>query len=254
MTKINAIFISDLHLGSTQCSHDILLDFLKNHECKTLYLVGDIIDFWALASKSYWPHQHNSIVQRILKMAKHGTKVIYVPGNHDSNMRDMDGYTFGNIEIHREYVHHSVTGHKYLLVHGDEYDTIAKYYEWVSKLGSHAYDLLIDLNRIVRVVSRYLGYESHFSLSAYVKYRVKEVVKFISDYELAIVSSLKDRGIDGVICGHIHHAEIREIDGIAYMNCGDFVESCTALVEWDNGRFEIIDWPERGKKNLKLAA
>ncbi len=236
------IWISDLHLGSTQCHSEMLLDFLKYNDSEKLYLVGDIIDFWALSKKMYWPREHNTVIQKILRKARHGTQVIYVPGNHDENVREYDYYVFGDIVVKNSDVHETVNGKKFLIVHGDEYDTIAQCHKWLAKIGSEGYDLLISLNRGLRVVRRWLGLRSNFSLAAYVKFKVKNAVQFISDYEESIVSTLTDRDLDGVICGHIHHAEIKEINGFLYVNTGDFVESCTAIAEHFDGSLELIRW------------
>jgi len=236
------IWISDLHLGSTQCQADILLDFLKFNDSETLYLVGDIIDFWSLSKKMYWPRDHNTVIQKILRKARHQTKVIYVPGNHDENVREYDNYVFGDIVVKNKIVHTTANGKRFLVVHGDEYDTIAKYHQWIAKLGSSGYDFLLEINRFLRVVRRFFGIKSHFSLAAFIKFKVKNIVQFISDYEESIVNTLRNEGVDGVICGHIHHAEIKDIGGFLYVNTGDFVESCTAIVEHFNGELELINW------------
>ena len=236
------IWISDLHLGSTQCQADVLLDFLKHNESQKLYLVGDIIDFWSLSKKIYWPRDHNTVIQKILRKARHGTQVIYVPGNHDENIRQYDNYVFGDIVVKNSDVHRTFEGKQFLIVHGDEYDTIAKCHKWMAKLGSEGYDFLIAVNRILRIIRRWFGLQSNFSLAAYVKFKVKNAVQFISDYEESIVTTLKDQSLDGVICGHIHHAEIKDIDGFLYVNTGDFVESCTAIVEHTNGTLELVKW------------
>lgn len=240
--RYKTIFISDLHIGSTQCQADVLLDFLKHNESDVLYLVGDIIDFWALSKKVYWPKDHNTIIQKILRKARHDTKVIYVPGNHDENVRDYDDHVFGDIEVKNSVIHLTQDERRFLVVHGDEYDTIARYHQWIAKLGSKGYDFLLELNRAVRAVRRFLGIQSSFSLAAFVKFKVKNAVQFISDYEQSIVNTLNDEGLDGVICGHIHHAEIKTIGEFTYVNTGDFVESCTAIVEHYDGRLELIRW------------
>lgn len=237
-----SIFISDLHIGSTQCQADVLLDFLKHNESETLYLVGDIIDFWALSKKVFWPKDHNTIIQKILRKARHDTQVIYVPGNHDENVRDYNEYVFGDIVVKNSVVHVTAAGKRLLVVHGDEYDTIAKYHRWIAKFGSKGYDFLLELNRAIRGIRRFFGIQSHFSLAAFIKFKVKNAVQFISDYEESIVNTLINEGLDGVICGHIHHAEIKEMRGFLYVNTGDFVESCTAIVEHHDGRLELIRW------------
>ncbi len=236
------IWISDLHIGSTQCQADALLDFLKNNDSEKLYLVGDIIDFWALSKKMYWPRDHNTIIQKILRKARHGTQIVYVPGNHDDNVRVYDDYVFGDIIVKKSDIHTTAQGKRFLIVHGDEYDTIAKHHQWLAKVGSLGYDWLIEINRFLRLIRRIFGRQSQFSLAAFVKYKVKNVVQFISDYEESIVRTLKNEGLDGVICGHIHHAEIKEIEGFLYVNTGDFVESCTAIVEHQDGTLELIKW------------
>ncbi|MGR9088554.1 MAG: UDP-2,3-diacylglucosamine diphosphatase [Gammaproteobacteria bacterium] len=245
------IWISDLHLGSAQCQADVLLDFLKNNDSEKLYLVGDIIDFWALSKKMYWPREHNTVIQKVLRKARHGTQIIYVPGNHDENVRDYNQYVFGDIVVRNLDVHTTSSGMKFLVVHGDEYDTIAKHARWIARLGSAGYDFLLEVNRLLRLVRRFLGIQSNFSLSAFVKFKVKNIVQFISEYEESIVTTLKDKGLDGVICGHIHHAEIKDIDGFMYVNTGDFVESCTAIVEHFNGSLELVKWRKTETAALK---
>lgn len=242
VNSYKTIWISDLHIGSSQCQANILLDFLKHNESEKLYLVGDIIDFWALSKKTYWPTEHNTVIQKILRKARHGTQVIYVPGNHDENIREYDNYVFGEIVVKNSDVHTAVDGRRFLIVHGDEYDTIAQYHQWVAKLGSVGYDALLQINRIIRFFRRWLGIKSHFSLAAFIKFKVKNVVQFISDYEQSIVTTLNKEGLDGVICGHIHHAEIKMIDQFLYVNTGDFVESCTAIVEHADGNLELVRW------------
>lgn len=245
INSYRTIWISDLHLGSTQCQADVLLDFLKYNESKKLYLVGDIIDFWSLSKKMYWPREHNTVIQKVLRKARHGAQVIYIPGNHDENVRDYDGYVFGDITVKNKDIHITASGEKFLVVHGDEYDTIARYHKWIAKLGSKGYDLLIEFNRYISMVRRVLGVQSHFSLAAYVKFKVKNIVQFISEYEESIVETLRDEGMDGVICGHIHHAEIKHIGNFLYVNTGDFVESCTAIVEHFNGSLELVRWQKK---------
>lgn len=248
VNRYQTIWISDLHIGSTQCQADALLDFLKFNESEQLYLVGDIIDFWSLSKKLYWPRSHNTIIQKILRKARHGTKVVYIPGNHDDNVREYDQYVFGDIIIHNSAIHTCVNGKRYLIVHGDEYDTIARHHQWVAKLGSKGYDWLLEINRGIRLVRRILGIQSQFSLAAFVKYKVKNAVQFMSDYEQSIVNTLGDEGLDGVICGHIHHAEMKDMGGFMYINTGDFVESCTAIVEHSNGELELIRWQKQEQK------
>lgn len=241
-TSYRTIWISDLHLGSTQCQADVLLDFLKCNDSEKLYLVGDIIDFWALSKKMYWPRDHNTIIQKVLRKARHGTQIIYIPGNHDENVREYDNHIFGDITVKKSDVHTTAAGKCFLVVHGDEYDTIARYHQWIAKLGSKSYDVLLEINRFLKLIRRLLGVQSQFSLAAFVKYKVKNIVQFISDYEENIVNTLRNEGLDGVICGHIHHAEIKDIGGFLYVNTGDFVESCTAIVEYNDGSLKLVKW------------
>lgn len=248
------IWISDLHIGSTQCHADALLDFLKHNDSEKLYLVGDIIDFWALSKKMYWPREHNTIIQKILRKARHGTQIVYVPGNHDENVREYDDYIFGDIVVKRSDIHTTAAGKRFLIVHGDEYDTIARHHRWLAKIGSVGYDWLIEINRFLRLCRKLIGYQSHFSLAAFVKFKVKNAVQFISDYEESIVRTLRNQGLDGVICGHIHHAEIKDIEGFTYVNTGDFVESCTAIVEHADGRLELVHWLKQEKPNPETQA
>jgi UDP-2,3-diacylglucosamine pyrophosphatase LpxH len=244
-TFYRTIWISDLHIGSTQCQSDVLLDFLKYNDSEKLYLVGDIIDFWSLSKKMYWTTQHNTIIQKLLRKARQGTEIIYVPGNHDENVRDYESYVFGDIVVKISDIHTTAQGKRFLIVHGDEYDAVARHHKWLAKIGSVGYDWLIELNRFWRIFRRLFGIQSQFSLAAYIKFKVKNAVQFISDYEETIVHTLKNENLDGVICGHIHHAEIKQMDNFLYVNTGDFVESCTAIVEHHNGELELIKWTKQ---------
>lgn len=239
--KYRTIWISDIHLGTTGCKAHFLLDFLKNTESEQLYLVGDIIDGWALKRNWFWPQAHNDVVQKVLRKARKGTKVFFVPGNHDSFARDYVDHNFGDITVAREMLHETIDGRKFLVLHGDEFDVVVKYAKWLAFLGDWAYGLCLKLNDFVNKVRQALGYP-YWSLSAYLKLKVKNAVQFIADFETALADVARKKGVDGVICGHIHHAEIRDIDGITYCNDGDWVESCSALVEHFDGRLEIINW------------
>lgn len=239
--RFRTVFISDIHLGTAGCNADLLLDFLQSVKCDTLYLVGDIVDGWRLKRGWYWPNRHNDVVRRIMKMAKKGTRVIYVPGNHDEVLRDFVGLSFGDIAILPEAVHETADGRRLLVLHGDEFDGVVLYARWLAFLGDHAYALLLRLNVVVNRVRRLLGLP-YWSLSAHLKHRVKRAVEFMSRFEEAIAHAAELRGADGVVCGHIHNAEIRQIGRITYYNDGDWVESCTALVEHSDGRMEILDW------------
>jgi UDP-2,3-diacylglucosamine pyrophosphatase LpxH len=236
-----SIFISDVHLGSRGCRADALLDFLKKARSDNLFLIGDIIDLWAMSRKVYFPQDHVNVISKILKRSKEGAKVTYVVGNHDETFRDLIPFTFGDVEIVNEAIYSAIDGRSLLITHGDDYDQIVLHAKWVAKLGDIGYGLLLRSNRWINFIRNKLGLD-HWSLSNFVKSKVKSAANFIGGYEHAVAKAVKDRHLDGVICGHIHHAEIKEIDGITYMNDGDWVESCTALVEHHDGRFEIIRW------------
>ncbi len=240
---VRSVWISDIHLGFKGCSADLLLDFLHDVQCDYLYLVGDIIDIWEMNKRVFWPQTHNNVIRTILGKAKHNTKVVYVPGNHDELLRDFDGAVFGNVEIRHEAIHTTADGRQLLILHGDKFDCIVKHSPLMAKIGSRLYDYLLKANRWVNLVRRRLGY-SYWSLAAYLKYKVKNAVQFISDFEHAVAHEAASRRVDGVVCGHIHRAEYRNINGVDYYNCGDWVESCTALVEYADGRMEVLYWAE----------
>ena len=242
--RYRSIWISDVHLGFRGCRADFLLDFLRNTECEYLYLVGDIIDVWEMKNRLFWPQEHNNVVRTILGKAKHDTKVIYIPGNHDEVLRDFVGMDFGNVSIQKDAIHVTATGKRLLVLHGDEFDSVVRVSRWLAMLGNRVYDWLLYLNRWVNVFRRRLGFP-YWSLAAYLKHKVKNAVQFISDFEQAVARETERRGVDGVVCGHIHHAEITTHNNILYCNDGDWVESCTALVERHDGRLELINWTER---------
>jgi len=242
MRKVRALFLSDIHLGSRACRADQLLSFLREHDPEHIFLIGDIIDFWAMSRGIYWPAPHNTVVQKILKKARHGTKVILIPGNHDEVLREYAGGVFGNVDIMGEYVHTASDGRRYVLLHGDEYDQVTTCHRWVSMLGDVSYSLLVHLNRLLSLIRRKLGVSGHWSLADYAKRNVLRAVSFISDFEHAVVHHVKRRGLDGVICGHIHTPAIKRIDGVTYINCGDWVDSCTAIVEHYDGRMRLVRW------------
>lgn len=239
--KVRSVFISDIHLGFKGCQADALLHFLHSVETDYLFLVGDIVDFWSLSKSRNWPQQHTNVIRSILGKAKHHTKVIYIPGNHDDAMRDYVGHRFGNVEIHRDYIHNTADDRKLLVMHGDEFDVIVKHSRLLAKLGSFAYDKLLSLNHLVNGIRKIFNH-SYWSLAAYLKHKVKNAVEYIGSFEDALTHFAKERGVDGVVCGHIHHAEMREIEGILYCNDGDWVESCTSLIEHKDGRLEIVYW------------
>ncbi len=246
--KYKTIWISDIHLGTRGCSAEALLDFLKFTESDKLYLVGDIIDGWRLKKTWYWPQAHNDIVQKVLRKARKGTEVIYVCGNHDEVLRQFLGLQFGPIPIVDDDIHETADGKRLLVIHGDQFDGVVRYARWLAVLGDVAYDGMIWVNRWFNSIRRRLGFD-YWSLSAYLKAKVKNAVSYISSFEEAVAQAAADRGVDGVVCGHIHKAELRQIGGILYANDGDWVESCTALVEHMDGRLEIIDWADRRQLN-----
>ena len=235
------IWISDTHLGTSGCKAELLLDFLKSTDCETLFLVGDIIDGWQLRKGWYWPPRHNDVVRCVLKKAKHGTRVVYVPGNHDEAFRDYVGLNLGGVELAPEAIHETADGRRLLVIHGDEFDSVVLYARWLAFLGDYAYTLLLKLNGLFNAVRKWLGLP-YSSLSQRIKKRVKNAVQFISSFEQAVAHAALERGADGVVCGHIHTAEVRAIGEVTYYNDGDWVESCTALVEHGDGRMQIVDW------------
>lgn len=239
--RYRAIWISDVHLGTRGCKADFLLDFLKTTESDTLYLVGDIVDGWRLRRSWYWPQAHNDVVQKILRKARKGTRVVFIPGNHDEFARDYADHNFGDIEVMCEAVHVTRDGRRLLVLHGDAFDGVVKYAKWLAHLGDGAYTLALTLNHWVNVVRRRLGLP-YWSLSAYLKHKVKNAVQFIDDFEQTVAEEARRQGADGIVCGHIHHAEIRQIGGVLYANDGDWVESCTALVETEDGALEVLHW------------
>jgi UDP-2,3-diacylglucosamine pyrophosphatase LpxH len=241
--RLRSVFISDVHLGFKGCRAEFLLDFLRRVECEQIYLVGDIIDLWSLQRTFYWPQAHNDVIRTILGKAKHGTRVVYVPGNHDRALRDHDGLTLGNVEICLEAIHETADGRRFLVLHGDEFDSIVRASPLLESVGNHAYAAALRLNRYVNAVRQRLGYR-YWSLAAFLKHKVKNAVKYIANFERALAVEARRRGVDGVICGHIHRAEIMEIDGILYCNDGDWVESCTTLVEDFAGRLSLLRWTE----------
>jgi len=255
VTQYRAIWISDTHLGTKGCKAEFLLDFLKHNECDELYLVGDIVDGWRLKRAWYWPERHNDVVGNILERAKSGTKVTYVPGNHDEMLRGYTGIQLGGIDVQRECIHDTVDGRKFLVTHGDDFDVIVKYAKWIALLGDWAYTVLLSLNNYLNNIRKVLGMP-YWSLSAYLKDKVKNAVEYVSAFEAALAAEAESRGLDGVVCGHIHRAEIRQFDGVQYMNCGDWVESCTALAENFNGQFEILHWAavDRERALVRAAA
>ena len=239
--RYRAIFISDLHIGTPGFQADALMDFLKHHPSQMLYLVGDIVDGWQLRRRWFWPQSHNDVLQKLLRRARKGCRVIYVPGNHDEFARAFVGHAFGGVDVQEEAVHVTATGQRMWVVHGDLFDGVIQCAKWLAHVGDWLYEFTLKLNRHLNRLRARLGLE-YWSLSAYLKHRVKKAVNFISDFEMAVAHEARRRGFDGVVCGHIHHAEIRTVDGVLYCNDGDWVESRTALVEHMDGRLEIVHW------------
>lgn len=246
MTDYRTIFISDVHLGTRDCKADQLNNFLKNNTCQTLYLVGDIIDAWKIQQNRWrWRQSHTNVIRRILNHAKRGTRVVYIAGNHDEFLRPLLPYalTFGRVEIANQADHVGVDGRRYLVVHGDMFDGITRLAPWLTFLGDRAYDIVLRLNTQFNWLRHRLGV-GYWSLSGFLKHRVKQAVDFVFQFENNLAAYCAKRGYDGVICGHIHHAEIKQINGVTYMNDGDWVESMTALAEHWNGQWEIITWTQ----------
>src|SRR5271165_5389160 len=255
MKKVyRSICISDIHLGTKDCKADELIDFLKNNTCETLYLVGDIIDGWKIQQNRHkWKQSHTEVIRKILKHAKNGTRVIYIVGNHDEFFRPFIPYAtgFGPIEMHNQIEHTGIDGKRYLVTHGDLFDGITRLAPWLSFLGDRAYDTVLSLNSRFNWIRHRLGF-GYWSLSRFLKQKVKKAVDFIFQFEHNLVAYCKKRGFDGIIAGHIHHAEIKEIGGVFYGNSGDWVESLTALVEHTTGEWEIVHWPIKAIKSEKV--
>ncbi len=241
---VRSIWISDVHLGYSGCSADHLLKFLRQMRCEKLYLVGDIVDFWSLKKRRFWPQDHNNVVRSILGKAKHGTEVYFIPGNHDEAMRGYDGMTLGNVEVRNQLVHQTADGRRFLVMHGDQFDAAVLNSRWLGKLGAGVYDTLLRANGLVNRVRAQFGYD-YWSLAAFLKHRVKNAVKYISKFERAVALEAQRQQVDGLICGHIHRPEIAVINGVNYLNCGDWVESCTALLEHHDGSIELVHCADR---------
>jgi len=244
VSRVRAVFISDVHLGTRACQAERLTAFLRAYPAEQLYLVGDIIDFWAMKREVRWTRAQNTVVQKILRRARNGERVTFVPGNHDEALREHVGITLGDIRVERECIHVTAEGKRYLVLHGDEFDQVTRHHRWLAVLGDKGYDLLVRLNGILSWLRRRLGIAGYWSLAGYAKRRIKTAVTFITDFEKSVAHAVRERGLDGVICGHIHVAAMRDVDGIAYVNCGDWVDSCTAIVEHHDGRLELIEWKD----------
>ena len=238
MTHHRTGWISDVHLGTRGSQAGALLDFLRDHEFDTLYIVGDLLDLWQLRRGIYWPQAHNDVIQKLLRAGRKGTRVIYIPGNHDEFVAGFFGH-FGAVEIMPRDIHTTANGRRLLVIHGHELDTVIQNIKWLAYVGDVGYQFLLRLNTPVNALRRLLGL-GYWSLSAYVKKRVKDAVSFIGEFEKAIVHYAAQDRVDGVVCGHIHSPAIRMIGRTAYYNSGDWVESLTALVEDAAGKIELL--------------
>lgn len=240
--RVRSVFISDVHLGTRACQAERLLAFLRAYPAEYLYLVGDIVDFWAMRRDVRWTPAQNTVVQKILRRARHGEQVVFIPGNHDEALREYTGIRFGDIRLEREWVHTTAEGKRYLVLHGDEFDQVTRYHRWLAVLGDVGYTWLVHANGWLSWLRRKLGIAGYWSLAGYAKRKVKVAVSFVGDFEGSVARAVRERGLDGVICGHIHVAAMHDIEGIRYVNCGDWVDSCTAIVEHHDGQLELIHW------------
>lgn len=247
--RVRSLFLSDIHLGTRACQADRLLAFLREYESEYLYLVGDIIDLWAMKRSFYWPPAHNTIVQKILRMARHHTKVYFIPGNHDEALRDYIGMSFGAVDVVADHVHITASGQRLWIMHGDQYDQVTTCHRWISVMGDMSYTALVHINRLLSLSRRKLGIGGHWSLADYAKRNVLKAVAYIGDFETVAARATQQKKMDGVVCGHIHTAAMKSVDGINYFNCGDWVDSCTALVEHMDGGMELV----RSTSELLLA-
>jgi len=245
--QVRTAFLSDIHLGSRDCRTELVLDFLHSVEADELILVGDIVDIWSLRRSPYWPQSHSDVLRAILGKAKHGTRVIYVPGNHDEQFRRAGGSIFGQVEVHREYIHQTLRGQRLLVVHGDEFDGAVVCQRWLAALGCGLYDVALGLNRALNRVRRHFGY-GYWSLAGYLKGRIGNAVQYVRRFEQAAADAARRRGLDGVVCGHIHRPELTHIDGTLYCNDGDWVDSCSALVERTDGELELWHWADAARR------
>jgi len=241
--QYRTLFLSDIHLGTKNAQAEELVAFLKCVEAETIYLVGDVVDFWRIRRRAHWPQCHNDVIQTLLKKARRGTRLGFIPGNHDDALRSYCGQSFGAVELKLNDIHKTADGRTFLVMHGDEFDVVVRYAKWLAYLGDSAYALALWINTRFNIVRRHAGM-GYWSLSAYLKQRVKTAVSFIGEFETALASEARRREACGVICGHIHHAALRDINGVAYVNCGDWVESCTAACETLDGEIKILRWFE----------
>lgn len=249
--KVRSLFLSDVHLGTRSCQVDLVLDFLKYIDADFIYLVGDIIDGWRLKDGWYWPQSHNDVVQKLLRKARKGARVIYIPGNHDEFLRDYVGAHFGGVELAQEIIHETDDGKRFLVFHGDKFDMVVRHARWLAHLGDWAYDLAVTTNIVISAVRRRLGL-SYWSLASWGKRKVKTAINFVTAFEAAVANEAHRLNVDGAICGHIHCPGKKLIDGKTYINTGDWVDSCSALIEHFGGAMEIVHWHEIGQHELLI--
>lgn len=237
------LWLSDIHLGCRDCKAEFLLNFLADNEADRIYLVGDIVDFWALKRRVYWPASHNAVLNLLLKKAQQGTEVVYLPGNHDELMKPYVELLFGSIQIHQEFVHETVTGKRLLMLHGDKYDSVVCFGKFHAMLGDVLYDVSLWLNRQCHGIRKRLGLP-YWSMASYIKTKVKKANEAIRRYRDAAIADAKEQGVDGIICGHIHHPQMEMVDGILYCNDGDWIENCTLMVENQSGDLKLLRWQD----------
>jgi len=252
--RVRTLFLSDVHLATHACRADMLLGFLRYHDAETIYLVGDIVDFWEVRRGAIWPRSHNDIVQAVLGKMRNGTRIVLIPGNHDEGLREFCGFHLSGIEIVRDCIHETAGGLRLLVTHGDDFDVVVRHGRWLAYLGGWGPRLARWINAPLSWVRRKFGL-GRWSLSGYIKLKVKAAVNFVGAFENALLAEARRRAADGVICGHIHQAAHHEIDGLKYLNCGDWVESCTAIAEDWAGRLYHIDWLKATReRELALAS
>lgn len=247
-----SIFISDVHLGTKHCQADLLVDFLESHSSENVYLIGDIIDGWRLKKRWYWPQAHDDVVSEILRRARLGEKIVYIPGNHDEFVRKFAGQRIENVKVLDRAVHQTADGRRYLVVHGDQYDVVIQNAKWMAYVGDRFYEFALTTNTWLNRLRGYMGWE-YWSLGAFAKRHVKSFVNIIGCFENTVSEDVRRLDLDGVICGHIHHAMSRDMNGIHYVNTGDWVESCTAVAEHHDGTLEVIHWTQPARRGQPLA-
>jgi UDP-2,3-diacylglucosamine pyrophosphatase LpxH len=241
--KYRSVWISDIHLGTRHAQVEELLAFLRVVDCKYLYLVGDFIDGWELKYRWFWRDDYNTLIQKLLRKSRKHTQVIYISGNHDEFIEQFFGMRFGSVTIAREVIHTAADGKKYLVIHGHQADGLTHFNHLLEKLGSHLYNWILDFNLYFNRLRRAMGF-GYWSLAAFLKFKAKSAVKFVTEYEETLAQMARNQKADGVICGHIHRAEIKKLGDVEYLNCGDWVESCTALVEDFDGKIQLIHFHE----------